>query len=266
MAGEVNEKASNQSVAKLLQLITYLSESRFPMRLQDIATGTKIPQVTCLRYLTALIQEGYVFQDKDSGRYSMTWSICNLGDQVRAHRSLRAISSDIVNGLSATLDHGICLVVEHDMECMYLDCIYDSLAMGGTLIRIGKQTPLYAASSGKVLLTEYSENDLDRMIERKGFMALTPKTISSKEQLLAEITKVKAQGYAVDDEECELGLRCVAVPIIDYTGKAVAAVSSFGAVEVMTEKHMCEDVIPALQAAASELSFRMGSGCIKNKC
>lgn len=263
MAGGVNEKASNQSVAKLLQLITYLSESRLPMRLQDIAVSTNIPQVTCLRYLTALVQEGYVFQDEDSGRYSMTWGICHLGDQVRAHKSLRAISGDIVNGLSAALGQGICLVVEHEMECMYLDCIYDSFAMGGTLIRIGKQTPLYAASSGKVLLAEFSESELDRLIEQKGFISLTPKTISTKEQLLAEIEKVKELGYAIDDEECELGLRCVAVPICDYTGKAVAAVSSFGSVDVMTEKHMLQEVIPALQDAANKLSFRMGSGCMK---
>ena len=156
MTNTSNEKPANQSVSKLLQLIAHLSASRVPMRLQDIAEHTGIPQATCLRYLNALLQEGYAFQDMDSGRYSMTWSLCDLGEQIRIHRSLRAISGDVVNALSTRLERGICLVVEHEMECMYLDCLYESSSIGQTLVRIGKQTPLYASSSGKILLTEYS--------------------------------------------------------------------------------------------------------------
>ena len=153
------------------------------------------------------------------------------------------------------------LVIEHEMACMYLDCIYDPLSMGHTLIRIGKQSPLYAVSSGKILLTEMSQRDIDRMIEEKGFVALTSRTIASREQLMAELEKVREQGYAVDDEECELGLRCVAVPIRDYSGKVVAAISSFGPVEAMSREHIETTVIPALRAAADELSLRMGGRC-----
>lgn len=263
MANPLNEKPANQSVSKLLQLIGDLSAARMPMRLQDLAESTGIPQATCLRYLNALIQEGYAFQDLDSGRYSMTWRICDLSDHVRAHRNLRAISSDVVNILSAKLERGICLVVEHDMECMYLDCLYDFTAVGKTLIRIGKQTPLYASGSGKVLLTEFSESAIEKLIETKGFQALTPKTISTREQLLAEIEKVKASRFALDDEECEEGLRCAAVPIYDYREKVVAAVSSFGSTETMSDSRIQKEILPALWDAAAEISFRMGARCIR---
>ena len=258
MITKENEKNSNQSVAKLLHLITILSESKIPMRLYDIAAAAGIPQATCLRYLNALIQEGYAFQDGDSGRYSMTWGICRLGEKIRTHRNLRAISGDIVTRLSVELELGICLVVEHELECMYLDCIYDSPSIAGTLVRIGKQTPLYASSSGKILLTEFTENQIDQMISIKGFTPLTGHTISSKEALLGEIEKIKAQGYAVDDEECEVGLKCAAVAIYDYSGKIAAAVSAFGPVAVMTPEHIHNHVVPELRKAATELSFRLG--------
>jgi DNA-binding IclR family transcriptional regulator len=258
MVKKDNDKNANQAVTKMLHLITILSDSKLPMRLHDIAEAAGIPQATCLRYLNALIQEGYAYQDADSGRYSMTWGICRLSDRIRVHRNLRAISGDVVTRLSVDLELGICLVVEHELECMYLDCIYDSLSAGGTLVRIGKQTPLYASSSGKILLTGFSEAAIDRMISEKGFSPLTNKTIGSKDALMEEIRTVKDRGYALDDEECEAGLRCVAVPIRDYSGAIAAAVSAFGPVDVMTDEHIREKVVPRLKEAAAEISLRMG--------
>jgi len=257
---EMNERPVNQSVAKLLQLVSVLAASRTPMRLQDVAREANMPQATCLRYLNALIQEGFAGQDRDRTRYFLTWGICSLGDRVRARQSLRVISGDILNELAAELGLGICLVVEHGMECMYLDCLYEPETMGYTLMRIGTRTPLHAVSSGKILLTEYSETALDRVIAEKGLPALTEKTITTKAALLEELQRVRQQGYALDNEECELGLRCVAVPLRDYSGKAVAAISAFGSVERVTDGLLREKLLPALRTAAAELSFRMGSG------
>ena len=259
MTKESAGKPANQSVTKILQLVAILADSKTPMRLQDITMVANMPQATCLRYLNALISEGYAYQDGDSGRYSLTWGICNLGDKVRSHQSLRTISGDIVNELSVDLGLGICLVVEHEMECMYVDCLYEPTSMGVSLMRIGKQSPLHATSSGKVLLTEYTDAALDKLIEEKGLMALTSRTITTKAALMKELGKVKRNGFALDDEECEAGLRCVAVPIYDFSGRAVAAVSAFGSATRVTDDCIQNEILPALYAAAKEMSFRMGS-------
>ena len=267
MPNYMNEKPSNQFVTKLLQLISNLAESRTPLRLQEIAAGAGMPQATALRYLNALIQEGYVFQDMISGRYALTWRICSLGDMVRTHSSLRTLSGGIVNELSTKLPLGICLVVEHEMECMYLDCVYEPEAMGQSLQRIGKQTPLHSTGSGKILLTGYSEADIDRLIAQKKLTALTERTITTKKALIEELAKVKEQGYALDDEECEEGLRCVSVPICDYSGKVSAAISAFGSAEKVTDSYIQECILPTMRTAAAEISFRVGynqaqkSGC-----
>ena len=175
---ESSEKSTNQSVTKLMQLFEYLSESRVPMRLQDIAAAIGVSQATTSRYLNALVMEGYVFQDKIASRYAPTWKICRLGDATKVHMSLRTISSDVINELTQTTDLGICLVIEQGLECIYLDCIYDPRF---SLMRIGKRTPMHAASSGKILLSAYSEAELDRYIEMRGLSPLTDRTITSKE-------------------------------------------------------------------------------------
>lgn len=258
MPASVNEKNANQSVSKLMLLLEYLSECRTPVRLQDIAAGIHMPQATVLRYLNALAADGYVFQDTISERYGLTWKICGIGEQVRGRLNLRMISNDIISELSSLLDFGICLVVERDMECMYLDCIYEPEAMGFSLVRIGKQTPLHAASSGKVLLSEYTDSELERFIERKGLPALTPRTITTKERLIKELQRVREAGYALDDEECEEGLRCAAVPVYSYQNRAAAAISAFGSAEKLTDACIENTVLPLLKKAASRLSFRLG--------
>ena len=253
-----NKKSSNQTVSKLLQLITYLSESSMPMKLQDISEAIGVPQATTFRYLNALIEEGFAFQDDTSSRYAMTWKISQLGDFVRNHMRIRTLAGNAVNDLSIKLSLGVSLVVETDMECIYLDCAYEPSVMGKTLQRIGSQAPIHAVSSGKLFLTEYSEKDLDRLIEQKGLARLTERTITTKDKLLMELEKTSKNGYALDDEECEEGLRCVAAPIYDYSNKIVAALSLFGNVEKMSFERIEKEILPELQSLAKDISFKMG--------
>ena len=250
------EKSSNQSVSKLMQLLRYLAESRVLLRLQDIATAINTPQATTLRYLNSLIADGYVFQDKISSRYALTWKICDLGEQTHIHMNLRIISNDVINELTSQTNLGICLVIEQDLECVYLDCIYDPQF---PLMRIGKRTPMHASGSGKVFLSSYSEAEIDQLIAKRGLMALTNRTITSKEELLKNLELVRKMGYAIDDEECEIGLRCVAVPIYSYRDKPAAAISIFGPVDQISDSCINETILPLLRNATSEISFRLGS-------
>ena len=126
-------------------------------------------------------------------------------------------------------------------------------------MRIGKRTPMHAASSGKVLLSAYSEAELDRYIEMRGLSPLTDRTITSKEALIADLERVRQRGYAIDDEECEIGLRCIAVPVYSYHERPVAALSIFGAAEQLTEERIQQNVLPILKESAAEISIRLGS-------
>ena len=254
MANETYEKNSNQSVLKLTQLLQCLAGSRVPMRLQEIAGAINIPQTTTLRYLVALVQEGYVFQDNISGRYGLTWKLCHLGEQAKVHMSLRTISSDIISELTRKVTFGICLVIEQDMECVYLDCVYDPKF---SLLRIGKSTPMHASSSGKILLSGFSDAQIDELIARRGLPKLTERTITTREQLMENLDMIRSNGYALDDEECERGLRCVAVPIYSYAERPKAALSMFGSAEQMDMACIEHEILPLLREAAAEISSRL---------
>lgn len=256
----MEKKTSNQTVSKLIQLISCISESRTPMRLQDISERIGVPTATAFRYLNALMQEGLVFQDAATNRYAMTWRICEYGKLVRNHMTIRTLSGNLVSELSVKLSLGVCLVIERNMECVYLDCVYDpdSISDGVPLQRIGLQAPIHAVSSGKMFLTEYTENDIDLLISKKGLAQLTEKTITTKEGLLEEMRRTRENNYALEDQECEPGLRCVAVPIYDYHKKIAAALSCFGKVETMSFEHIQNVILPDLRAVAKEISFRMG--------
>jgi IclR family KDG regulon transcriptional repressor len=252
------EKSVNQSVDKLMRLLAYLSNALSPVRLADIAKDTGIAQATVLRYLNGLVEEGFVYQDLDTRRYALTWKLFELGEKSHNNNNLRTISNDLVLSLYEKLRLGICLVIEMDQECVYLDCLYEPKLMGRTLMRIGKHTPLHAASSGKTILTQYSEKEIDDLIKTKGLAKLTPHTITTKDALLKELEKIRQQGFAVDDEEVEEGLKCVAQPVYDYSGKIYAAISVFGSARLFDDAFIQNVILPPLRKTAQNISYRLG--------
>lgn len=251
-------RSSNQSVSKILQLLSFLADSRSPLRLVEIAEGVGMPQATVLRYLNAFIEEGFAYQEDLSGRYALTWKVQEIGDQVKNRLSLRTLSGDIINGLYESLALGICLVTEQNMQCMYLDCLYEPSLREASLLWIGKRAPLHATGSGKLLLSRHTEGEIEAFIQSEGLPALTGKTITKREDLLKELEQVRRQGYAIDDEECEPGLRCVSAPVYGYTGTVIAAVSAFGPAERLTSDYIQHSVLPVLRRGVDQISFRAG--------
>jgi len=250
--------ASNQAFGKIFQIIECLSASPLTMRLQDISIQVHLPASTVLRYLNSLIEGGYAYQDKESMRYGLTWRLLRISDRIKDTLGIRSMASTLFNELSAELGLGACLVIDKNSSCFYLDCVTDPKLMETTLQYIGKSSPLHATGSGKVLLTQYSEPKLASLIKQKGLVKLTSNTITDVETLENELARIRKQGYAIDDEECELGLRCVSVPIYDYTRQIYAAASVFGPTNLMTKEHIVETVLPRLKDTAKELSFRLG--------
>jgi len=253
------KRNSNQATSKLLHLLSIITSARVPLRLQEITAQAQMPQATTLRYLNGLIEDGYVFQEEDSLRYMPTWRLCKMGDQIKNHLSIRTMSGTLVSDLSVQLSLGACLVIEQNYQCIYLDCVDMPTRLGGTLTRIGKKTPLHTTGSGKLFLSRYTDQELDKLIDTIGLDRLTDNTITDKQALLRELECVRTQGYAVDNEECEPNLRCVSAPVYSYDEIIYAAISVFGPVDAMSPEAVNGQILPALRQAARTLSVRLGS-------
>ena len=103
-----------------------------------------------------------------------------------------------------------------------------------------------------------SESQLTAYLDTVEFEPLTQYTICSSADLIRDIHEIQKRGYALDNEECELGIRCISMPVYDYTGQPLAALSVFSYSEAFTDQYLEENVIPVLTAAAGEISLRLG--------
>ena len=252
------DRASSQSSDKVLHILECIAQSPFPLRLQDLSKQLGMSQSTILRYLNALMNANYVYQESDTSRYGLTWKICGLGQNLNSHLSLRTIASPFVNRLSGEFGLGSCLVVDHNFECMYLDFIDTPGEFSQTLRRIGRSAPLHTTGSGKILLSSYCDAKIDEYIVTRGLVQLTEHTIVTRERLFEEINTIRAQGYGMDEEECETGLRCISVPLYCYTGKIYAALSVFGNPSVLTLDRIDSEILPILREVSAIISMRLG--------
>ena len=249
---------ANLSSDKLLQIIEYMSARRLPMRLKDIADDLHISQPTVVRYLRTMCNQGYVYHDDHTGYYAMTWKICRLSSSLESNLVLRSMAGSLLSDFANRHNLGILLAVERDGILIYLDLVCAPHGSVSTMLRIGKDAPMHSTASGKILLSSMTVGQVDQILEKNGLVRLTDKTITSRELLLQELAKIQQQGYALDNEECESGHRCVSVPLYDYTGTVAAAISAFGNVERLTDEVIRDTALPALKQLSAEISFRMG--------
>lgn len=224
----------NQSVKKIFQIIEIMANSREALRLQDIALKVDIPASTVLRLINTLVSCGYANQDPITLKYSLSLKFTLIGSLVSSQTSIRDIAHPLLLELSKKCKESVCLAIEQDMEVVYLDVIDGPDGILKITQRIGKVAPLHSTAVGKILMLNYDSVQLNQVIALKGLTALTPNTITNKEELLEELEKIKTQGYALDNEECELGARCIAAGIKDYSGKYIGAISISGPITRMT--------------------------------
>lgn len=253
-----SEKKSNQSSDKLLQILECLARERLPIRLQDLSALVDMSQSTVLRYLNALQGANYVYQEESTSRYALTWKICGLSEHLNSNLGLRSITAPYITKLVNQLNCGVCLVIEQDYECVYLDCVDASPSYQRTFQRIGKRAPMHATGSGKLLLSQMSDMQIEEFIARRGLAEFTEYTITTKEALLEELERVRERGYGNDDQECELGLTCVSMPLYDYAGKIIAGLSVFGNTANMTKEKIEGEILPELKQATEAISHHLG--------
>ncbi len=228
MISKENATSRNQSAEKTLLLIEYLAQKGAPQRLQDISKDLQMNQSTLLRFLSTLQDLGYVDQESETSKYYLTLKICSIANQVSSSLEIRDIVRPFLKTISATLKESVCFAIEQDMSVVYIEVVQGPNQLLKATQRIGNRAPLYCTGIGKLLLLDHSESYIDQMIEQHGMQRFTNHTLLTKEELLNELKLVRQRDYAYDNEECELGVRCISFPLRDYTGRIIAGLSISG--------------------------------------
>ncbi|MCI8725758.1 MAG: IclR family transcriptional regulator [Hungatella sp.] len=248
---------SNQSSEKMLKILEFLARQREPIRLMDISKFLGINSSTVLRFLTSLVDNGYAAQDKETSRYYLTYKICALSNQVLENVDIRRIARPYMKEISAMFGETVCLAVEKDMKVVYMEVVESPNSTIRSMQRIGNIAPMHCTGIGKLLLFNYTEEDIDRLILKEGMPKFTEYTPTTKWELMELLKTAKKEGLAYDNEECEIGARCVAVPVYDSSGRVMAGISVTGPKTRLTDE-LIAPRLGELKRIVGKVSREMG--------
>lgn len=252
---EAKSKKQNLSLARAMRILEVMSRYRKPARLLDIAKDSGLTSSTAYRFLNSLIECRYVSKDEESQTYRLTLKLASIGYTSRQNYQITGNLQSCVDRISNHFNESASLCIEDNMQVVYVATHEGPNRMLSTLSRIGKIAPMHCTGTGKILLTEYSDDKLQELESKIGFERFTEKTVCDLASLKNLLSQIRNQGYAWDDEECELGAKCLAVPVRDYTGKIVASLSISCPIQRFPEE---KSAIAYMKDVALEASRELG--------
>ena len=246
----------NQSVEKMLKIVEIMAASSDPMRLLDIANAVEQPSSTALRMLNTLIAMGYAYQEeKGMRRYGLTMKFLSIGQQATEHLSYRDIIHPYLVHLSQTIGETCCVADRRGNKIVYFDVVVSDTRSALTIRQqIGGSAFMHCTGSGKVFLMQDPEEKLDQLIRDVGLPSFTPHTITTREALLEELAICRQRGFAMDNEEIELGMRCLAAPVYDIHHHVIATISTSGPVSRMSRERCIGEIGPLFCRTAEEIT------------
>lgn len=249
-----------QSIERVATIFDVLAQSSQGISLRELSTRVKLPKGTTHRLLSSLAYYGYIRQTPETKSYHLGFKLIELGNSLLSQLDIRSQAKPFLNDLSKRIKETVHLVILDKYEALYIDKVESNVKQGGLQMvsRVGFRVPVHCSSVGKVLLAHLSENVLDGIIKEKGLSKRTKNTITNPESLKAHLKMVRTQGYAIDDEENEEGIRCVGAPIFNQEGQMIAAISISGPTVRITRKLIQDIYRKEIIKTASAISRELG--------
>lgn len=215
-----------KSAKRVLEVLELLKSSTSPLSEKEIGDALNIPSSSLFNLLKTMLDSNYLRKDYYN-KYLLGYKLISLGNRAREDLDLYNESLTYIKRLNDELNETIFLAYPQYNEMIYLTKI-DSNRSIRTTAQPGANKPIYSTGLGKACLSMYDLETLDIMFKEVVFEKITPKTVMNYDELKKQLITFKEQGYAVDDEENELGLYCIASPILNDEKKVVGAISCAG--------------------------------------
>lgn len=244
---------SVKSAKRVMQILDLLLFSEKGLTEKEISEKLEIPASSTFNILQTMLEEEYVRRDYFR-KYQLGAKIISLGNKAREELDLYHFSLPYLSKLGEVVNETVFLAYPHNQEMIYLakiDC-YHSIR---TSAQPGANKPMYCTGLGKACLSALSEEEVIKLMSEIPYEQFTPYTVKNLDQLMKQLKQFKEQGYAVDDQENEIGLYCIAAPIKDANHKMIAAVSAAGPKERMVDN---KDIVTKVKNAAYLISKSMG--------
>ena len=223
-SGSAKAPGSIQVIERMMTLLDALAASPETASLKHLASVTELHPSTAHRILAAMTAARFV-ERQDAGTYRLGIRLLELGNIVKSRISVREVALPYMQTLHETIGEAINLGARHDDEIVYIERTSSGRALVRVVYLVGGRAPLHLTSLGKLFLAADSPQQVRDYARRTGLPGKTPRSLTTLATLEKELDKVRRHGIAYDDEEAEIGLKCVAAPIHDEEGHVVAALS-----------------------------------------
>ena len=243
--------AEIQSLARGLKILDILGQAQDGASITELAEILGVDKGSASRLVATLVNFGYAEKDEQTRRFHLGPQVVPLSRSVLARLSMREAAKPFLRQLMERTGECVHLAVPAQGKVLYVDQV-ESPATLRVNAQVGTLNPLHCTALGKALLA-FGELDLPATLE-----AFTPHTLTDPNRLRKNLAQVRANGYAVDDEEFDLGVRCIAVPVYDFRGKAAGAIGISGPATRVTPERLPElaaSVVEIGKALSERMSF-----------
>ena len=239
------------SLDRAVSVLDFLGESAIPLSLAEICHRMGLHKSTAHRSLMVLERSGLIERTPEN-RFRLGLKLYQLGNRAVEQVDLRPRVQPFFLHLASQVHETVHLSVLQQTRIIYLDKVEPE-----TRVCIGSKTgnsnPVHCTSMGKAMLAFQSPEVIDRTLAEIDYVRYTPKTLDSPERVRKALARTRKRGYAVDNEEIEMGVRCVGVPIFNQEGRAVAAVSVSASAARIDDSNVAA-IVDSLQRCSREIS------------
>lgn len=246
-----------KSAERVLVILEHLLGFPNGLTAKEISTQLGIAPSSTHELLRTLSARDYLLEDENK-RYTLGPKLIQLGSNASSYLDINRIAMPILKRIMEELEETVFMAILSQEEIVYVAKINSNKTVG-TNANLGSRKPIYCTGLGKAFLAFLPQEDSRKIIENLTFESFTENTVRSREQLARQLDLFRRQGYAVDDEEIEEGLYCIAVPVYDAQCRMTVAISVSGMKARMINKKAT--VVETLLRLSDKLSRKLGCKC-----
>lgn len=239
-----------------LNALIFLADNR-RATLTEISRGTNTPVATAHRILTTLQQRGMVLFNEKDGNWSVGAQAFRIGNAYQASSNLMAAATPVMEELSDLTGETTNLAIEDNGDLLYLVQVESNNPIRASL-KNGAASYFHTSGVGKALLAYKDEIQLGRFLKGRNLVRQTSKSITDHDLLKSELGRIREMGWALDDEERYMGMRCIAAPVYDALGQVIAGVSISGPSSRFPDDKL-QNLADKVQKAAGRISRALDS-------
>jgi len=245
-----------QSVSHALDVLEQFRGEEDELGVTELSKRLKLHKNNVFRILATLQSRNYIEQNKSNENYRLGVKCLELGQTFIQQRGMLKQSRAILSALAERSGETSYISILRANEVVYIDAVEASSTVR-VVSRLGLHMPTHATAAGKAIIAFDSEEEIRNRFGKE-LIRYTDNTFRSVEDLMRNLEKVRESGYATDLEEFEVGLRCIAAPVRDYTRKVIGAVSVSGPAHRLSDERIEQSIGAEVVRSGKELSTRLG--------